>query len=158
MDSSVLKLNETEQLMCVDSPLNSINGSSWVTTTHDKKDDEEVNSEDEQDYYVVSAPPPSPQEPSMLETVFAKQLSGALEVVVRTNSPEPDDRRPSWDHARALDKLLRKTQQEQKSIKKRYPSRLKARSLCNKNASDLADAISMIRISTSPTSSDAPHQ
>lgn len=147
----------------------------------------ERNSEDDDDgYYDVTAPPPSPQEPSMVEAVFAEQLNRSLEEIVQANPSEiiPDDdpvqilaspvysvdetstSRVSWDHARALDKLLRQTQQEQQQhqhrrggVKKKplrgRNSRLKARSLTNKTAGDLADAISMIRISTTKTASSS---
>lgn len=132
-------------------------------TSHDDEDD---------DFYVVSAPPPSPQEPSMLEAVFAEQLTRSLQMVVQPNdgnetgsnsciaphttkaaAASPPSAsvidKMSWQHAHALDKLLRKQQEGAIRKKNRLVGRTKTRSLCNKTASDLADAVSMIRISSS---------
>ncbi|ORZ00954.1 hypothetical protein BCR43DRAFT_486107 [Syncephalastrum racemosum] len=133
-------------------------------TSHDDEDD---------DFYVVSAPPPSPQEPSMLEAVFAEQLTRSLQMVVQPSgsntantssciaphttkvagaaSPPPSTviDKMTWQHAHALDKLLRRQQDGAIRKKNRPFGRTKARSLCNKTASDLADAVSMIRISSS---------
>lgn len=163
-----------DNLTCVDSSRKHF--AEYSKTWTEQRDAElqpKITSEDdEEEYFIVAAPPPSPQEPSMLEAVFAEQLSRSLEAAVRSMSEEDDDdeeeeestidqeRAPnndrenvSWRHARALDKLLRRTQRKQHSIKKRRQPR-KPKNLRHKTANDLADAIALIRISSTATNKD----
>ncbi|KAF7728278.1 hypothetical protein EC973_006452 [Apophysomyces ossiformis] len=110
------------------------------------------------------APPPSPQEPSMLEAMFSQKLTAKLQVLY---SPA--------EHAQTLDHRLRRTIQQRNKIAKdtcrqqqrhrrrrlrrpsRIPlssSRIKAQSALRKAADDLADAVSMVQISSSSSSAD----
>lgn len=184
MDSTLFNstANDNEQVICVNSPLHDYR-STWPlqqdpsTSLPDTDPDNSAavamdnhrtlfSDEDDDELFMVSAPPPSPQEPSMLDAVFAEQLNRSLQVVANRQSPEPNiDHQDSnsnnsndsqsslsWNHAQTLDKLLRKAQGERPGcIRKRRKHKTKfktSRALCNKSASELADAIAMIRISS----------
>ncbi|KAJ8654041.1 hypothetical protein O0I10_010252 [Lichtheimia ornata] len=181
MDSTLFNstANDNEQVICVNPPLPDYHSAwplqqdastSFPNTDPDNSavvvDDHRTlfSDEDDDEIFMVSAPPPSPQEPSMLDAVFAEQLNRSLQVVANRQSPEPKNDNHdsndsngtqsslSWNHAQTLDKLLRKAQGERPGcIRKRRKHKTKfktPRALCNKSASELADAIAMIRISS----------
>ncbi|KAI7876576.1 hypothetical protein K492DRAFT_172399 [Lichtheimia hyalospora FSU 10163] len=176
MDSTLFNstANDNEQVICVNPPLPDYH-STWplqqdASTSFPDTDPDNSSAvvvddhrtlfsdEDDDEIFMVSAPPPSPQEPSMLDAVFAEQLNRSLQVVANRQSPEPNNDSNntqsslSWNHAQTLDKLLRNAQGERPGcIRKRrkHKSQFKTpRALCNKSASELADAIAMIRISS----------
>ncbi|KAI9323188.1 hypothetical protein BX666DRAFT_19495 [Dichotomocladium elegans] len=173
--------NEADKLIHINQSLEDL-GATWTISKQSEEasqksgsdNDLDLSDDDDDAFYMVTAPPPSPQQPSMLDTVFAEKLTRSLHAVVsHTEQKEPSHPQlpngtpapttttssssivvgTSWDHAAALDKLLRKVQRDGTVRKKKrmthITTKLKARSLCNKTASELADAISMIQLSTS---------
>ncbi|KAI9277551.1 hypothetical protein BY458DRAFT_504428 [Sporodiniella umbellata] len=100
-----------------------INNSNCLTLDSDFSDELIINeeneefkrsnyssSEEEEEYifYKPAAPPPSPQEPSMLEAIFKENNKPAVF----------KEERGFMDHAQTLDKLLRKTLNQQQNSNK----------------------------------------
>ncbi|KAG0167503.1 hypothetical protein DFQ28_001704 [Apophysomyces sp. BC1034] len=116
MDNS--SMNDVGELMYINATLTSFCKSTKLdySIDHDEESD---------DLGTLAAPPPSPQESSPLDAMFTEKLTCSLQRL----SPEPDIYNNPSDHARALDRLLRRTisQQQQllSSTKKRTPSTIK---------------------------------
>ncbi|KAF7724454.1 hypothetical protein EC973_000963 [Apophysomyces ossiformis] len=111
-------MNNVGELACINSTLDP-----FCKTSNG---DYTIDCIDELDEFTpIAAPPPSPQESSFLDTMFAEELTCSLQRL----SPEPDIYKNPKDHARALDRLLRRTISQQQqlltSTKKRTPSTIK---------------------------------
>ncbi|KAI8381050.1 uncharacterized protein BYT42DRAFT_565071 [Radiomyces spectabilis] len=144
MDSAALfNTNDTDQFMLVNKNVclyeqaapwpmrterrNSVNSFAYA-------DNSLLDEEDPNGFVPLCAPPPSPQEPSLLDSMFAHQLSCSLEVVRShrsrsgsgSSSPAetPHPTNNTLEHAQTLDRLLRRTLKEQRcgSISKRQSS------------------------------------